>query len=380
MLKKILVAFILWKLLIYFFAVIALYVVPLGSILFFPHERFRLNFPYLIWVWGNFDGQHYMEIAERGYQTFEQAFFPLLPILMSLLNKLLGIPYIIGGQAISNAALILSLIVLLKLLRLENIKISKSLFILVILSFPTSFFYQSVYNDSLFLFLAALTIYYARKEKWFFASLSGSAATLARLNGLALFLYILVEYVLSGHWSPKFKLKVFLREIVKAKIIAAVLIPITFLGYLAYVHLRFGNWQLLFSNLSVWKQEKIIFPLQVFFRYAKILILHDTFSVTYWVAFIELLFVLFYSCLLFWSYKKIRFSYWIFFLISLVIPSLTGSFAGMPRYGLHLYPLFLSLALFLERQTILLKIIYFSIVLILFFISVSLFTQGYFIS
>lgn len=391
MFKKILIAFFVWKICIYLFALFAFFVIPQGSSLFSPHQRFRIHFPYLVWVWGNFDGQHYMEIAERGYQTFEQAFFPLLPILISLLFRLLRIPYIIGGQVVSNLALVLSLIVLLRLLEVEKIKISKALFILTIVSFPTSFFYQSIYNDSLFLLLASLTIYFARKSNWILASLFGSAATLARLNGLALIIFILAEYVSTKYknsiltWNQKniFKeaiKKLSIKEIAKSKIGAVLLIPISFVGYLIYVQQRFGNWHLLFSSLSIWKQDKLTFPLQVFFRYGKILILHDRFTVTYWVAVIELLFVLFYMFLLIWAYKKIRLSYWIFFMVSFIIPTLTGSFAGMPRYGLHLYPLYLSLSLFLAGKTILLRIFYFSIAIILFFITLALFTRGYFVA
>jgi hypothetical membrane protein len=63
----------------------------------------------------------------------------------------------------------------------------------------------------------------------------------------------------------------------------------------------------------------------------------------YWVAVVEFLAVIFSVFLLLWSWRKIRSLYWVFFAVSLLIPALTGTFQGMPRYALHLYPFFLEL-------------------------------------
>ena len=164
------------------------------------------------------------------------------------------------------------------------------------------------------------------------------------------------------------------------KIFFILLIPFTFLDYLAYIQYKFGSWQLLFQNLAIWNQEKIVFPIQVFFRYAKIFLFHTPTAVTYWVAVIEFLFVAFYIFILIYSFKKIRLSYWIFMAISLLIPTLTGSFAGMPRYGLHLYPIFLTLAMVLDKKSTLVKLIFLTVSIALFFITLALFTRGYFIA
>lgn len=389
MFKKIIFFFISWKIITLFFAYLTTFILPLKTQ--FTAGKFGFGFPYLFWVWGNFDGYHYLEIAQRGYQTFEHAFFPLYPLLINILQRFLNVPYLIAGQLISNLAFLIASLFIFRLAFLDNKKSLVSMILLTVFIFPTSFFYQAIYNDSLFLLLAVLTIYFARSQKWVLASIFGSLSTLARLNGLVFFIYILFEYITSKiknekqTWDFKqlkegFISELNLKEVIKSRIFFIFFIPFTFLGYLTYIQSRFGNWQLLFQNLSIWNQEKIVFPLQVFFRYIKIFLIHTPTALTYWVAVIEFLFVFFYILILIYSFKRIRLSYWIFVVISLIIPTLTGSFAGMPRYGLHLYPIFLSLAMFLDRKSCLVKLIFLTVSIALFFITLAFFTRGYFIA
>jgi len=396
MVKRILIAFVIWKALVYAFALIAVKLLPL-QIAFTPYifDIKTLEFPYLVWVWGNFDGTHYMEIARNGYHPLEHAFFPFYPILIKFLFetfKLIGVylPYLISAQIISNFAFLLSLFIVYKILTLDKQNKIFSLLVGCIVLFPTSYSYGTGYNDSLFLLLATLTIYFARKRLFVLSSIMGALATLTRLNGLALAFIILLEYIVSNdnlinEWNlkrliQKMKKALEFREMLSQKIFAAFLIPLSFLGYLLYVHIWHGNWNFVFSSMQVWNQNKLTFPLQVFWRYLKIIFLTPLVNLNYWVAVLELLLVLFYIFIIIYSYKKIRLSYWVFFVISIIIPSLTGTFAGMPRYALHLYPFFLSLALFLNQRNSFVKLIYFTISTLLLFLFVGLFTRGYFVA
>src|SRR5437867_13438712 len=44
--------------------------------------------------WANFDGSHYISIAKIGYQTYQQAFFPLFPIFIRFITTLFQSNYI----------------------------------------------------------------------------------------------------------------------------------------------------------------------------------------------------------------------------------------------------------------------------------------------
>lgn len=373
MVKKIVSFFVLWRLLLFLFAFLATFFIPFQKA--FTAYNYGFSPPYYLYIWGNFDGYHYMEIAERGYKALEYSFFPLYPLFIRGLVWAFKIPYLLSGQLISTFALLLSLYVMAKLLALDQKRTLFGLFLLTIFTFSTSFFYIAVYNDSLFLLFSVLTIYFARKKSWLAASCFGALATLTRLNGLALFFLIIFEYIHVEKVKGLFSLK----RILQTKLHSVVLIPSAFLGYLLYIQNLVGDWYVVFSSMKIWQQDKPVLPLQVFWRYLKILI-SPTLQFTYWIALAEVVFVFFYIAVLIYSFKKIRLSYWIFAVVSLLIPSLTGTFAGMPRYALHLYPFFLTLTLLLDQKGLLFKIVYFSVSIVGLFFMLAFFTRGYFVS
>ncbi len=378
MLKKIAVAVIVWRIFHWIALYLGFLLFPL-SVLPFKFEitahHLETQLPLLTSLWANFDGVHYIGIARDGYFTYMQPFFPLYPLVIKLAVTLLNIPYIISGQFVSIGAFFLSLLIIKKILHIDGLKRLTNLLLLLMLIFPTSFYYASVYNDSLFLLFASATLLTARKKQWLRSSFLGSLATLTRLNGLALFVYIVTEYLISLSEQ-----KLTVKRVIEDKIYAATLIPLAFLGYLGYVNVYHGGWLAVFSSMKIWGQDKIIFPPQIFWRYFKIIFLHPTFQLNYWIAILELSMVLLYIFLIIYSYRKIRLSYWIFFTVSLLIPTFTGTFAGMPRYGLHLFPLFLSLALFIENKNSLFKSAFVSFSILMQFILVTLFLRGYFVA
>lgn len=377
MVKKILTFFIFWRLLTIIFALIVRPFIEPRTL--FMAGKFGISLPYALHVWGNFDGTHYLEIARRGYQTWEQGFFPLYPLFVYLLQKVTHLPYLLVAFIISNSSFFIACFLFYKLLLIDHKEKISTLFFLTVFLWPTSFFYGAIYNDSLFLVLTLCSMYFARRKHWVLSSVAASFATLARLNGLALVAFILAEYMEQKKIVFPFRTKdIFAAG--KDKLYSVLLIPLFFIGYLGFVHLRFGNWRLLFTSMSIWGQDKTVIPLQVVWRYIKIVFLYPTFQFTYWVAVIEFTAFLLYVSMIIYSYRKIRWSYWIFFVLSILIPSLTGTFQGMPRYGLHLYPLFLSLALFLEKKSLSAKMIYFLISTLLLIFCLSFFTRGHFIA
>lgn len=136
--------------------------------------------------------------------------------------------------------------------------------LIIILSFPTSYSYGAVYNDSLFLCMATITLYLGRKKQWILASIFGMLATYSRLNGLALFFYFIAEYALSV--SPHyFTIRPFKKmvqdtvmvlnpkEAIMSGIVSILLIPLAYLSYLYYIQAVFGNWRLIYAAMYVWR-------------------------------------------------------------------------------------------------------------------------------
>jgi hypothetical protein len=352
--------------------------------------EYYYHLPYWLWVWGNFDGIHYLVIAHKGYELLTQPFFPLYPLSTWLTHRLTSIPILPAGLLVSHVAFFIALYVAYKLLKLDKMSAHAIFFFTVLLAFPTSPFYGAAYNDSLFFLFATLTLLFSRKKEWIIASIFGGLATLTRLNGLALMCYLVVEYCTSAlntteTWSYAKVVKTTfqqlrIKNIIDSGIVALFAIPAAFLGYLLYIEVVFGNWKMLFDTMSIWQQESFTFPPVVVWRYLKILFLYPPQLLTYWVAVVELVMVIFYCSVLLFSFKKIRLSYWLFIGISILIPWLTGTFAGMPRYGLHLYPLFLALTVLLKDKPKVFQVFYFIFSLCIGFFILSLFTRGYFVT
>jgi hypothetical protein len=390
MIKKICLLLISWKAAILGFALLSTFIIPLNLAFTALFAQYDAGLPYLVWIWGNFDGVHYLGIAAKGYELLKQPFFPLFPLMTSVVSHLFFVPVLPAALVVSHLCFFASLAVMWKLLQKDKV-ISPLLFLMIILTYPTSFFYGSVYNDSPFLLFACLTILFCREKKWGYASIFGALATLTRLNGLALAIYILSEYFLSysesleKEWNLKNLVtqvgkKLSMKQLFSSGILAVSFIPLSFISYLGYIQYKFGDWQTLFTAMSIWHQENFVFPLQVAWRYLKILALTSPVLLNYWVALFELAAILFYIFILIISWKKIRLPYWIMIFISLLIPAMTGSFQGMPRYALHLYPLFLAIYLFIEKMPRLSKVAYFIGMIILQALFIGLFTRGYFIS
>lgn len=88
----------------------------------------------------NFDGVHYLSIAENGYGYAQQAFFPVFPLLIWCIHEIIGISYIGAGIILSNAIFSLLLYVFLKFSK-KVLGQSNSKWVLIFyLSLPMAFF------------------------------------------------------------------------------------------------------------------------------------------------------------------------------------------------------------------------------------------------
>ncbi|MBO0793609.1 MAG: glycosyltransferase family 39 protein, partial [Ktedonobacteraceae bacterium] len=175
----------------------ALYILPLLKSNSVLPSIANTHFPDAIWLmWNRFDGGFYIDIARHGYWTAEtlQAssnwiFLPLYPLLIYPLGHLWGgsiAAFDIAGIIIANAAGLVAVIYLYRLVRREfHARIAYRTVIYLIL-FPTSFYLSATYPESLFLVCALACIYYAREKRWWLAGLCGALASLARIQGFLL--------------------------------------------------------------------------------------------------------------------------------------------------------------------------------------------------
>src|SRR5258708_6140247 len=83
----------IWKLIVFAATYLATLILPNHPGFSSYKETTALKLPYFWQVMSNFDGQHYLEIAQRGYTPLTQAFFPLYPLVIELLARNLHIPF-----------------------------------------------------------------------------------------------------------------------------------------------------------------------------------------------------------------------------------------------------------------------------------------------
>ncbi len=320
--------------------------------------------------WANFDGGHYISIAETGYHTYQQAFFPLYPLMISLVSKPTGYSFITSGLIISHVAFFIGLIIFYKLAILEKINHPFWSMIFLLL-FPTSFFFASVYTESLFFVLSVGSVYSLKKKKWFIAGILGMLASATRLFGIFLIVFPVAEFLRRQRKQKKFYY-----------LLPLLLIPLGLIAYMIYLQQTLGDPLAFFHLQPKFGAERsgdsIILLPQVFWRYIKILFSYS-FSLSYFVAVFELIVFVSSMFLLWIGWKKFRIKseYLIFSLLILLVPALTGTLSSVPRYTISAFPLFFILGKMHNKWAKLGIAVIFAIGLV---ISTALFLSGYFVA
>ena len=371
--KLILLLFISWKTALFIIAFIAISYIPLAGKNFLGGgiEKYLSN-PFLF-AWANFDGEHYLSISQIGYRGLEQAFFPIYPMLMNILSKPFGGSIenpILMGLFISNIAFVLAMYFLYKLIKLDFPKEIAILTILLMLVFPTSFYFGAVYSESLFLLLSVLSFYFARKDRWVIASLFGIAASATRIFGMLLLGALFLEA-----WQRKISLR---------KYFWIIFIPAGLIIYMFY------QWVTVSDPLAFYHLQKIVGPQhesgitlmpQVYLRYIKMLFSVDIANPIFQTIVLEFFVgILFFFLPIYGYFRKVRLSYLFFALTGFLLPTVQGSLSSVPRYVIVFFPSFLCLAILIKRLPLPLKAIIMLLSSVWLIAEATLFLRGYWVA
>jgi len=345
-------------------AAVAAMIVPYLGNFSFPEVLAAYDLPGFVKALANFDGIHYLNIAQHGYYDFAYAFFPLYPLLINLLGRVLLDNYLVAALLISQCSLIGALWLAYHWLKNKWL-------LIFLLAFPTAFFQQAAYTESLFLLWVFATLFCLQKKYWWRAGLFGLLAALTRVTGvflvIPLFLY---------HW-PKWK--------TPSSLIAVM--PMIGLGlYLLFLNQTTGDFLAFFhaqAGFGAGRSTQLILLPQVYFRYLKILwqAVHDF---KYWIALLELVifnFSLFTAVLASWQSFKLKnwplLSVGLFSLAILILPTFTGTLLSTPRFALTAISSFIWLS---QLKNVVWKIIMTSMLAAGQILLWAFFVQGYFIS
>jgi len=350
--------------LIWYLSIISIFLIGFN---FFPknstaYSTFFNNF-------ANWDGKHFLDVAENGYLFFNNTpFFPLYPILIKLLTFITQ-SYLASALIISAVSFYLALIFLYKLAALEfNKQIAKKA-IFYILIFPTSFYFITAYSESLFLLLTVLSFYFfkrslmadaGKKEIWlasFFAVLS----SLTRFVGIAVCLGLIID-VLWKKKSFKKSWPIFLS-------------PIGTVAYCIYIYFLTGD-PFYYSKVESFWGRFVDYPWMSFVR-SYYTIAYTNVNYDYLSRVIELLFTILGLGLAVRSFRFLPKKYSFYALISLLIPISTSTLLSIPRFILPIFPFYILIAL-IKRP--LANYVYIFISTTLLIVFSILFINGYWVS
>ncbi|MEO8610171.1 MAG: mannosyltransferase family protein, partial [Chloroflexota bacterium] len=217
-----------------------------------------------IGIWNRWDTVWYSDIVDKGYsfdpsEKSSVAFFPLYPLLISIIKPVIG-NTVAAGLLISNLAFLFSLILLYRLTeaKFEN-RATAARTIFYIASFPTAFFFAAGYTESLFLLLSLGAAYAAHQRGWGWAAVCGALCAATRSFGVLIWLLIILEWLASHGWTlgtirqPGSWQK--LRDAVRTDfrtLFIICLIPVGLLVYMIYLGVKFGDPIAFWTTQAAW--------------------------------------------------------------------------------------------------------------------------------
>jgi hypothetical protein len=341
-------------------------------------DRHPLGF--FLSAWQHWDAVWFMHIAERGYGKFSTAFFPLYPALMRAVGLPIGGRTTVAGIIVSLACFAGALVILYRLVR-DEFGGAAAAWTVILLSFVgTSFFFQAVYSESLFLLLTVASFAAARRGHWVVAGLAGGLAALTRSAGVLLVVPLAWMWVeqyrggglrLPGAAQARPLLARGRQRIVS--LAALLLIPAGLGVYMAYLQQRFGNaleftvaekhWHrhLHLDLVSVWQGARaawrslhqIAADPGVYTRLQRLPFHDQWITMGNLTAFLALLFAVavFVAC-----WRRLPSAYTVFAAVALLLPLAYPTHGtpllSFPRFVLVDFPLFIALALLVEKRPV----------------------------
>ncbi len=251
------------------------------------------------------------------------AFFPLYPLTIWVLsfNRLLDPAYI--GWFISTISLSVGLVFLYKLVDKFHPTIKPQEVVVTLLLFPTAFFLNSVYTESLFLSLSIVFFYFLFKRNFWLASLFLSIASLTRINGLFLLIPFLVEYL--QHFG--------LKKFVNINLLSFFTSLAGITSFMVYQYIKFGEPFAFIKSQMEWGRNFNLNSehLKLITHAANANFATDLFF--FIIAFVSGLALL-----------RIRISYGLYVLTTILIAVSTGTLMSITRFTQILFPIFILIA------------------------------------
>ena len=321
-----------WLVVVNLFALLSLNrlnIVPDTALEWMSPETYKVRKSWnVIDLHNRWDAYWYLDIAENGYSVRGEntqanvVFFPLYPLLIRAFAPLAGGNLVLAGWIVSSLFLALAVCVLTLLTREFHPQIDPRLPTVFLLAFPTAFFLNAVYSESLFLFLSLSMVTCALKRRFLLAALWAALASATRVAGVFLLVLLLVEFIQAHGWRGLFTRRVW----------ALAPAPLGVLVFFLYHWAAFGDF---FLYLNVQPSYGRDFTMELS-DYLSIRnhpdLAHTVLELFYALAAIVLGVV---------ALVRFRPSYGVYMLFSLGVALSTGTTLGLARYAMVMFPIHL---------------------------------------
>jgi hypothetical protein len=213
------------------------------------------------------DSRFYIDIAQHGYTAMATAFFPLYPLLVRILYKVVGGHLLVCGLLVSNLMFIVTLAYLYALVHQEYDDEAASRAVFYLAAAPAAFAFSAMYSESVLLAFLIACFYYARNGRWFLAAIMGAAASAARVPGVLAAVFILLEALwrqgirfFPKPWSWKAQLDLIQKNIhlipgTWPGILAAAGSTTGLLAYMLYLNITFHDPLSFIHQQTIWSRQ-----------------------------------------------------------------------------------------------------------------------------
>ena len=321
-----------WLIIVNVFALIAsnrLNLLPDTALDWMSPETFK---PVQSWdiinLHNHWDAYWYLTIAEHGYQLWgdnNQAnvvFFPLYPLLMLCFKPLCGGDLVLAGWIVSSLFLCLSAFILTRLTQEFHPEIDDPLLpTIFMLAYPTAFYLNAVYSESVFLFFSLAAVLYALRRNFAIAAMWVALASATRIAGVFLCVFLVIEFV-QAHGA---------KSLLSGKVWPLAIAPLGALLFFGYHWFKFGDFFLYFKierNFG-----RAFNPDASFFDIRNNPdLVHTILECFYTIAAVALGVI---------ALVRVRLSYGLYMLTCFGIALSSGTTLGLSRYSMVMFPIYL---------------------------------------
>jgi mannosyltransferase PIG-V len=300
------------------------------------------------------DGAWYYSVVQYGYGAgrlhgqSNVAFFPLYPILVTGVQRLLFVPGITAAVGVSVVSMGAALVVFYDMVR-RRYHESVARWATLLLAFnPFGLFFGFIYTESLYLLLSVAVFWLLERRAWWWAAVVAGLASASRPQGAILALIVVAQWLWSTHrrwwpldWQgaiPVLKAAGLGLTGISGLVLFAAFLQLHNHDALAFAHVQVYWGRTGVSNLWPAWQAFVATTLHHTINH------HILFSDVVW--YVAIAVGIAGAGLLLWQRE-----YWFaaYVVLGLVVPLASGSIEGMDRYVMVLFPIYIAVARALQN-------------------------------